>query len=37
MPPRKVAERMGHANPMLTMTTYAHAMPGEGDDALARL
>jgi integrase len=37
MPPRKVAERLGHSTPMLTLTTYAHAMPGEGDEALALL
>jgi len=30
---KTVAERLGHANPTLTLTTYAHVMPGDQERA----
>jgi integrase len=31
-----VSERLGHANPAFTMTTYQHVLPGMGADAANR-
>jgi integrase len=34
---REVAERLGHANPELTLRVYAHLMPGMGKETAAVL
>jgi len=31
-----VSERLGHASPTVTMTVYAHVLPGSQRDAAAR-
>ncbi len=35
-PVKVVSERLGHANPAFTMTTYQHVMPGMGANAARR-
>ena len=35
VPIKVVSERLGHANPAFTMTTYRHVLPGMQDDAAA--
>jgi integrase len=32
-----VQERLGHATPMLTLTTYTHVLPGQQAQASERL
>jgi integrase len=34
MPVHVVSQRLGHASPVVTMTTYAHVMPGNDADAV---
>ena len=33
VPVKVVSERLGHASPMITLTVYAHVMPGMGQKA----
>jgi integrase len=33
VPVHVVGQRLGHASPMVTLTTYAHVMPGNQRDA----
>jgi integrase len=35
VPIKVVSERLGHANPAFTMTTYQHVIPGMQEDAAA--
>ena len=35
MPVHVVAQRLGHASPVITMQTYAHVMPGNQREAAA--
>jgi len=34
VPVHVVSQRLGHASPVVTMTTYAHVMPGNDADAV---
>lgn len=36
VPVKVVSERLGHANPTITLGVYAHVMPGMGSEAAAR-
>jgi integrase len=37
VPVKVVSERLGHVTPMITLTVYAHTMPGMQRDAVDRL
>jgi integrase len=37
VPVKVVSERLGHASAMMTLNVYAHLMPGQQEDAVARM
>lgn len=37
MPPKVVAERLGHANPQVTGSIYAHVLPDMDADAAVQI
>jgi integrase len=36
VPVNKVAERMGHASPVMTLSVYARVLQGQDEEAMAR-